>query len=325
MLSFLSWIYLIITGLRNFLYDIALFSAYKSKLPVVSVGNISVGGTGKTPLVIYLCKKLLEQGKQPVVLSRGYKGSIQGPHLVNSENTYEEVGDEPLLIVNSASVPVVIAKKRVAGAKFIESENLGDVIILDDGFQHRALKRDLDIVCIDASSEESVSKFFTDKLIPAGRLRESRSSGFKRANALVLSLRKKTDDTPAYIELAKKKLPSNLPCFVSKISEAKVLKVNDELKPQKIAVFCGIANPEGFRSTLESLGFKIEDFRSFADHYSFNNQDLYELKELAEVLPLVCTEKDLVRLPQELKGKAYTLKTDLQISDDILKLIDINS
>ena len=185
MLSLLSAIYNLLTKVRNLLYDKGILSSYKSNLKVISVGNISVGGTGKTPLVIYLSKILKDKGYKPVVLSRGYKGSIKGPHLITDTNTYHEVGDEPLLIKNLASVPVVIAKKRVKGAKIIEELKLGDIIILDDGFQHRALKRDLDIVCIDASSEESVSKFFTDKLMPAGRLRESRASGLKRANAVV--------------------------------------------------------------------------------------------------------------------------------------------
>ena len=321
MLSLLSLIYDLVTRVRNLLYDKGLLSSYKSSLPLISVGNISVGGTGKTPLVIYLSKLLRDRGYKPVVLSRGYKGSILGPHLLSDSDTYSEVGDEPMLIAKSASVPVVIAKKRVEGAKHIENEGLGDVIILDDGFQHRALKRDLDIVCIDASSEESVSRFLKDKLMPAGMLRESRNNGLKRASAVVFSLRKTSNDTPAYIDTALNKLPSNLPWFVSKISEAKVLKDNQELEPQKIAAFCGIANPEGFRSTLESMGFKIEDFRAFKDHYSFSTQDLYELKELAEILALVCTEKDYVRLPEDLKKNVAILKMDISLDKDLLECI----
>ena len=135
------------------------------------------------------------------------------------------------------------------------------------------------------------------------------------------SLRKTSDETPAYIDAALNKLPSNLPWFVSKISEAKVFRSSGDLEPQKIAAFCGIANPEGFRSTLESMGFQIEDFRAFEDHYSFSKQDLYELRELAEVLPLVCTEKDLVRLPKELKDIVYTLNIELEVQGDLVKLI----
>ncbi|MCB0318029.1 MAG: tetraacyldisaccharide 4'-kinase [Bdellovibrionales bacterium] len=325
MLKVLTWLYSKIINLRNILYDKSILPTFKSNLPVISIGNISIGGTGKTPLVRYLCLELKKQNLKPVVLTRGYKGSIYGPHLVSKADSHLEVGDEPLLIWETAKVPVVIAKKRVAGALFIEENNLGNIIILDDGLQHRSLKRDIDIICIDASSSQSLDNFFKGKVIPSGNLREPLKHALKRSNALVFSMRQLSQEAPDYIKKHYSYLPDNLDKFISKLINPHIKRGSEKLTAQAVTAFCGIANPEAFRKTLDQLGFEVTEFISFRDHHNFSKTELEKLSDIASKTPLVCTGKDFVKLPDSIKQKVYCLEFDLEVNPNLLKLIKPNS
>lgn len=301
----LSKIYRLITTARNILYDRKILKTYRSKLPIVCIGNITVGGTGKTPLCIELVNHLKNQGRRPVVLTRGYKGSLQGPILINESHSYREVGDEPLLIYERTGVPVVVSKSRVTGAKFIEQNNLGNFIILDDGFQHRALERDLNILCVNCADEKAVNQFIEGELLPYGIFREAKSEGIKRADILILNSRSTNE-----VELqVKEKILANinsiniasnnktLPVYTAKIAFESL----DFLQNEEVVAFCAIANPEGFFASLESLSIKIINKIIFPDHYEINLNDIQKIIKFNPSVKLVCTEKDFVKIRNILK------------------------
>lgn len=309
---------------RNFLFEHRVLGEYRSVLPVICVGNITVGGTGKTPLVRYLVKLLREQGQSPVVLSRGYGGTQRGPWRILAADTFDVVGDEPMMLARDSQLPVVVSRSRVAGVKFIEAEQLGSVIILDDGFQHRWLARDLNIVCVDGSSERACREFVNGELLPLGRFREPRLQGLKRASIVVVSSR-----TPRLIawesnpvQQLVKSLPSGLEYTGSHIGKVAVrgIALRDILAPQKVVALCAIANPEGFFSSLNQLGFADIVTCALPDHSPDVVGRCREYLERSD-LPIVITEKDAVKLPPDLVGnqRIYLLSFELELeSPDLL-------
>lgn len=230
---FLSKIFWLVTEIRNWLFDKGLLKVTKVTLPVISVGNIHVGGTGKTPTVIFLASELKKQGLNPVVLSRGYKGRLKGPHLISDSDTYIDVGDEPILIRRKTKLPIVVSKNRVKGAKYIEKMKIGDVIILDDGFQHRWLFRDIDILILPSE---------TGDLLPLGMLREDIKHK-ARADIII-----------------EKPIGTFFLTAQKPISEP-------------LTLVTGIANPDRVKTHLESLGLKIGKFVTFPDHHPFSAQE----------------------------------------------------
>lgn len=240
---FLSKVFWLVTEVRNWLFDNKIFKTTKISLPVISVGNIHVGGTGKTPLVIFLALELKKKGYNPVVLSRGYKGRLRGPHIVVNSDSYTDVGDEPILIKRKAAVPVVIAKDRVKGAKFIQEKKLGDLVILDDGYQHRWLHRDLNILLLPSE---------TGSLLPHGTLREDLRNK-SRADIVI--------EKPERVSYLHAKNPS--PSLI--------------LDP--LTLVTGIANPERVKSSIEKLGFKVGEFITFPDHHPFSAEERAKYKD----------------------------------------------
>ena len=189
-LSALSVLYGCGVLLRNRLYDSKVFKTYRSALPVISIGNLTVGGNGKTPLCHFLAEQLRERGMQPVILSRGYGGSLRGPHRVTDSDTPDLVGDEPLLLSFLCRVPVYVSRSRVAGVQLIEQQKTGNIVILDDGFQHRALHRDLDVISSFVGTPQAIENLVEGQLLPLGRFREDRDEGLARATLLVLAERR---------------------------------------------------------------------------------------------------------------------------------------
>lgn len=294
----LAALYRFITWQRNLFYDRGLIAARRIGLPVISVGNITVGGNAKTPLCIYLVSELSRKGFCPAVLSRGYGGSLTGPHLVSLDDSAECVGDEPLLIARRTGRPVVVSRDRVKGAQLIERQALADLIILDDGFQHRRLYRDVNIMMVDVSSEAAVREFTEGSLLPAGRLREDLKTALKRVDLMILASRGPMQDGHNREELISL-LPRGLPLFQScikpdlprRIDQGQVLR-----PPATVAAFCGIAKPTGFFATLKELGFNLIGEQPFPDHYRFVNADIERLRDQYPAAALVCTEKDAVKL-----------------------------
>ena len=235
---------------RNLCYDCKIFSSYHAALPIVSVGNIAAGGTGKTPVVDWLVKEFQKQGKQPAIVSRGYGGNFTGDVGVVSSGggilmTAAECGDEPYLLAKrNPQCPVLIAKKRINGIRFLEKEKLADLIILDDGFQHRAVERDVDLVLLD-----SARPLGNGWPLPAGNLREL-SGSLSRADFLLMT-RESGQNRERFRGLQIYNSCHQLTDTAVSL-DGQMLPVS-QLKKHKLLAYAGIADPESFFTSLEVL------------------------------------------------------------------------
>jgi tetraacyldisaccharide 4'-kinase len=275
---------------RNRLYDRRILPILAAPVPVLSVGNLTLGGTGKTPLVAWICQLLLAHGARPAVVSRGY-GARPG-------QTSDEAAELAILL---PGVPHVANRDRVAAAA--TAARLGaDVVVLDDGFQHRRLHRDLDIVAIDASDP-----FGCGHLVPRGMLRES-AGGLARADAVVLTRatgvaaaeRAKIRDAVIAARCGREVVwleTEHRPTSIRSMDEA--VQPLASLADRRVAAFCGIGNPAAFRRTLIEAGVELAAFRSFADHHDYGPGDLQGLARWADesaAEQLLTTMKDLVKI-----------------------------
>jgi tetraacyldisaccharide 4'-kinase len=326
MLSLASWLYQVVTAIRNALFDCGVLSAHSAAFPIISVGNLTAGGNAKTPLTIYIVEELKKRGFSPFVISRGYGGSERGPWLVQESDSPRRVGDEPLLIRQKCLVPVVVAKSRVAGAVFGAQHSLGNVAVLDDAFQHRWLRRDLDIVSINVGTDEAMQAFIDGECLPKGLFREARDSGLRRAGAIVLSERRPVNSTKSsplrhrVVDL----LPKGVPLFTSSLFAEGIysLKGDGPLSFENAAAFCAIAHPENFFETLRALVPEVTKTFEFPDHHPLGEKELKEMRAAASGLPLVCTEKDAVKL-QASEKDVFVLRTKTTISpaEDFTRLL----
>lgn len=321
-----------ITRTRNYLFDSGYLASYKSSLPVLSVGNLTVGGNGKTPLCLYLVERLKERGYKPAILSRGYGGRIVGPHRVGENDSPSAVGDEPLLMARSSGVPVVIARARAEGARMIEREQLGDLIILDDGFQHRKLKRDLDIIALFAGSDEALEDFSRGELLPLGRFREDRDAGLRRASMVVASYRSvlpSGTELGSVDERLQSVVPSSLPVFRAyyEFVHIRSLVGGRTIEPRPVHAFAGIANPQGFFESLRRVGYTVERTHAFPDHHPFTEQELTKLIDAHPGVLFVCTEKDGVKL-QEMSERVrnsfaeFCVRLKVEPADSFIDLVE---
>ncbi|THH36609.1 tetraacyldisaccharide 4'-kinase [Aliishimia ponticola] len=271
-------------------------------IPVICVGNINAGGTGKTPVTIALAERLRDLGHRPHVVSRGYGGTLTGPvHVDPARHKASEVGDEPLLI--SAFADVWVAKDRGAGGRAAQEAG-ASVIVLDDGFQNPALEQDLKIVVVDAQRG-----FGNGRCIPAGPLREPLATGLARADALVTvgdATVQRQFDTP---------LPADLPRLAA---ELKPLQTGMDWTGQPWLAFAGIGHPEKFFNTLRKLGATLALTVPLDDHEPLTPGLLTRLERdaLAAGAQLVTTEKDAARLPRAWRGKVLTLPVRLHFDDE---------
>jgi tetraacyldisaccharide 4'-kinase len=321
LLAPLSLVYGAATSLRNICYDRGLVKTESVKLPVICVGNVTAGGSGKSPFVDYLAANLLARGIHPVVLSRGYRGELKGPHLVALEDPPHCVGDEALMhqVVLEQKVPVVVAKNRVAGARFIEDKELGDVILLDDGFQHRYLNRDLNLLLLDVSTPAAINKWQDGKLLPAGFLRESLNQALARAHGIIL-VRRMFGQEQTLIPC----LPTsrNLPQFTLSLSAGYFIDVFskekvklDHFQGSSIAAASAIADPDSFFAMLRSLKIKIDKAIGFPDHHLFSLGDWQRIRENSAV-PVITTAKDMVKLRDFVSapGELYALMLEPKLA-----------
>ena len=249
---------------------------FRSKARIVCIGNLTAGGSGKTPIAIALSHALTARGKKTIFLSRGYGGRLRGPILVNpAQHSASDVGDEPLLL--AAHGTVIVAGNRADGARL--GDSLGaDIIVMDDGFQNFGIAKDLSFVVVDAESG-----FGNGRLIPAGPLREGVAQGLARADGIVLM----GEGAP------------RLPTFAGPTLSARIVPTApDALRGRTVLAFAGIGRPQKFFQTLRSMGAEIVAAQSFPDHHRFTATELSVLKAAAEKTNalLVTTEKDFVRL-----------------------------
>ena len=276
---------------------------YFADCPVICVGNLNAGGTGKTPTVIALAQEACSLGAKPVILSRGYGGTLQGPVQVDaSRHSAQEVGDEPLLL--SAFASTIVCKLRVEGMKAAE-ELKPDLIILDDGFQDPSVQKTKSLVVVDA--EKGFGNGFC---IPAGPLREPVKTGLARADA-VMSL----GTNHAQTEFAKL-WKNDIPC-PHITAELAPLTTGMDWTEGNFVAFAGIGHPEKFFKTLEHLGATLIHKEALSDHATLSSALLKRLKYMAEenAAQLVTTEKDAVRLPQSFRAEVLSLPVRLRVDD----------
>ncbi|MFA6409357.1 MAG: tetraacyldisaccharide 4'-kinase [Gammaproteobacteria bacterium] len=287
-----SWIYCLIIYIRRTLYRLDIFHSYKSPIPIIIVGNITVGGTGKTPLVIALAKLLASKNFHPAVITRGYKAKYTTNLIeISKKNTVEEIGDEAFLLAKHLHCPIIVSKDRVLAAKTLLKKHKCDVIISDDGLQHYALDRHIEIAVIDG--ERRLGNGF---LLPAGPLRES-TSRLKEVDFIVSNGKAKNNEFSMSLE------PQNLP----------------NLSKQTVHAVAGIGNPDRFFSTLRKLGFSVIP-HAFPDHHWFSAKDL----DFGDEKPILMTEKDDVKcqnLPKNIAKKCFTVPVEAKLEDRFIELL----
>jgi tetraacyldisaccharide 4'-kinase len=279
--------------LRNLLFTLGVFPEERAGRPVISVGNITAGGTGKTPVVEMLARLILERGRRPAIVSRGYGARAPG-----------ERNDEALLLSeNLPDVPQVIDPVRVRGARLAVREHGADVVLLDDGFQHRHIARELDLVLVDA-----LEPWGHRRLLPRGLLREPLGS-LRRASAIVITRGdlvpgERLDAVRAEAAAIAPGVPlvevMDVPVGLGWAGEpARPAAPVETIAGRRVLAFCGIGNPAGFYRRLEALGAVVAARRSFSDHHPYTEADVRALLEEARaagIATLVATQKDAVKL-----------------------------
>lgn len=297
-----SLIYSALMYIRNKLYDMGIFRIHKISKPVISVGNITTGGTGKTPLVILIADYFLNKGMKTGIISRGYKRKSHSPVLVSdgitiNENA-EETGDELLLIAgeliknHSGKFFIAADSDRVRAAEYLIKNFDPDIIILDDGFQNRRIKRDLDIVLIDHKSYTK-NRFLHSFTLPAGILRESMNN-LKRADLIIQN--NKSDDArllPTLKNYSKDILTMRYKSEYFMDYKNSILKKEDT----GAVLFSGIADDDSFIQMVKSRGIKIRETMKFSDHHVYTEAEIGFLKNrYSEDIIFITTEKDFVKI-----------------------------
>ena len=269
---------------------------FRSKARVLCVGNLTAGGSGKTPIAMALAQLLKARGRRVVFLSRGYGGRLRGPIAVDpAAHSADDVGDEPLLL--AAHAPTVVSRDRARGAAL--ADRLGaDVIVMDDGFQNFQLAKDVSLVVIDAETA-----FGNGHLIPAGPLREPVEQGLARADGVVII----GNSVVA------------LPAFRGPIIRAGLRAlVSEQISGRSVVAMAGIGRPEKFFATLQSIGARIERKAAFGDHHRYTVHELQTLKRFAanSGALLVTTEKDFVRLDADSRKGIVPVSISAHFADD---------
>ncbi|MEP6946485.1 MAG: tetraacyldisaccharide 4'-kinase [Acidobacteriota bacterium] len=339
MLSPLSSIYAKISDLRNARFDSGKSKSFDLGARTISVGNITAGGTGKTPLVILICEKLAGRGKRVCVLTRGYGRSDPKKRVLVSDGKGPLVdartgGDEPVEMARrlGGTAIIVADPNRVAAAKWAKEKFGVNAFVLDDAFQHRRAKRDVDIVCIDA-----MNAFGGGRMLPAGRLREP-LTGLRRASAIVLTradLAQNIDDIKAEIVRYNSSCPiftsSNRMVEMTLVSKFLLSRDRSEAADTNIDyarlantsafAFCALGNPDSFFGQLRRDNFEVAGTESFADHHAYSQNDIASVTKKARDSGagyLLTTAKDAVKLSGiEFEIPCFVLKTKLVIDDDV--------
>ncbi|MCD4653383.1 tetraacyldisaccharide 4'-kinase [bacterium] len=298
----LSWLYGRVTEFRNYLYDRNFFTEKQVLLPVISIGNLAVGGTGKTPLVIHILDLLIETGHLPMVVTRGYGGRVgKQPVRVPSSGSFTVFGDEPVMIANQfPEIPIIVSRDRVKGANWGISNYEVDCIVLDDGFQHRRIARDLNIVVLD--SRRPVTH---DKLLPYGRLRELPGS-LARADIIMFSHSAERKPASEDMEFINTRLRPNS-FFLSRHKSVRFRfagsskEVNSDNIESPAGLISAIGSPEGFRYSVHACGILPVFEKHFPDHSRISSSDWFKTSMEAKkngCCSLITTAKDETRLPQ---------------------------
>ena len=266
----------------------------KCNIPVLCVGNITLGGAGKTPTVIEMRQILTKNFKKIFVLTRGYKGTAKGPLIVSKDHSFHEVGEESLL--HSHFGLTCVSKKKFLGAKFCEAQG-GKLIIMDDGLQSIDIKKDCKVLVIDSDYG-----FGNKNIFPSGPLREPINSGIKNCD-LILIIGNNSN-------IFEKNMIPKQKVFMAK----KEISI-ESCKNKNLFVFSALGNNTNFHNSLLNSGFTIKRIKSFSDHYIFKKNDILSILNLAkkENLTVVCTKKDYIKVPEEFKNKIKPVNLNLKI------------
>jgi tetraacyldisaccharide 4'-kinase len=270
-------------------------------VPVIIVGNITLGGTGKTPLIIHLANELKKHGYHPGIISRGYKSSLLGVTEVNHKSNVDKVGDEPILIKKHTNLPVFVSKDRVSAAKaLLKKYKKTDVILSDDGIQHYRLKRDVEILVVDGTR-----KFGNGYLLPAGPLREF-SSKLKRVDAIVCNHSKVIDGS--YLMKYKG-------YFLINLKTNKKINLNN-LQLKNIHAIAGIGNPNRFFDYLKTFNIEFNS-STFQDHYRFSKKDFKNMNDKN----IIMTEKDAVKCRKFSRKNFWYLPVIAEVDSKFIDVI----
>ncbi|OZB33889.1 MAG: tetraacyldisaccharide 4'-kinase [Ferrovum sp. 34-44-207] len=296
----LSGLFRFLINIRTWLYTYGFIKSHALPVPVLVVGNITVGGTGKTPLVISLCQWLKEKGFQPGVITRGYQGQIKDVALIKEGDGASLVGDEPLLIFQEAKVPVAVGKDRyLAGLELLKEYPEIDIVLSDDGLQHYRLQRDMEIVVIDGLRELG-----NEYLLPAGPLREPKSR-LNSVDAVIVNGATQ-QHTFTHQCLFTMQLVADYWVNVKDIS---LIEEANLFTDQPCYVTCAIGNPGRFMQTLHLLNIEVLNTRFFEDHHAYQEKDLQGWDQHK----ILMTEKDGIKCKTFAPSNAWMLKVHAHV------------
>jgi tetraacyldisaccharide 4'-kinase len=326
-------VYELAVRLRVAAYETDYLKPSKVDATVISVGNLTVGGAGKTPMVAYIARYLSSEGHSVAILTRGYARESSGMRVLNGSpgdslqaGSYREFGDEPLMLARLLSgIPIIVEKDRYKGARWGESKFGAEVLVLDDGYQHLALARDLNLLLIDAT--DPLGGF---EMLPFGRLREP-LYGIKRADAVIITRADRPFDQGQIQAIIKYYCGEKVPVMYvySTITNLRHLATDEVYEARtfagwNVAVACGIGNPRAFVEDILQVGINIVSEEFFVDHHSFSQPDLDRITVAARDAgadAIVTTEKDAVRLEGLTHGDVPIYAAQLEIqSDDEVRL-----
>ncbi|MEM0910861.1 MAG: tetraacyldisaccharide 4'-kinase [Pseudomonadota bacterium] len=304
-------LFAVLSSMRRICYRLGILSAYKSQIPVIVVGNITVGGNGKTPVVSALIEHFLNSGLSPVLLTRGYGGTCKRfPHVISPDDTATFVGDEPAMIKGRYNISVIVDPKRKRGMRFIEHNISADVVICDDGLQHYALGRDIECCVMDS---RGVGNGY---LLPLGPLRE----GHWRLNTVdfilvngeqQLGCLTSVSTSVAHFVIAPQK-------FIN-VKNGKTLSLHEAVNrfcDKETIALAGIGDPERFYSTLASIGIAPRQQQSFADHHVYKKDDLPD----AEIV--IMTEKDAIKCKEIASENCWYLQINAELPNHVYDYIN---
>lgn len=305
LLSPLAWLYGAVMRVRYFMYRIPLLKTLPFPVPVIVVGNITVGGTGKTPLVVAIAEHFKNLGYRPGIVSRGYGGKAKTwPQLVTENSDPHEVGDEPILLVQKTKLPMAVAPSRIAAVLMLLEKTNCNLVISDDGLQHLAMGRTFEIAVVDGERQ-----FGNGLCLPAGPLREP-VSRLRTVNAVVVNLSGE-EKNDALLGKQKRLLAHSYFSMHFKVLPLEPVFPTTEkapVPPTRVHAVAGIGNPERFFLQLEKLGFEIIR-HGFSDHHFFSNTDL----SFGDNLPIIMTEKDAVKCRKFNLKNAWYLPVEAQV------------
>ena len=285
-----------------------ILNTKETEIPVICVGNLTVGGSGKTPVVITLCRFLSGIGKSTSILTRGFGGKEKGPIFV-STNLHQslDVGDEPLMMAHS--LDVCVSRNRPLGANHILDKKKYDCIVMDDGLQNPTLKKDLNIAVFDGKF--GIGNGF---LLPAGPMRQKLEVGIQNIDLVIFNGKDETG--------LGQKIPPHIPIFTGELQPDE--EIVEKMKNRRVYGFAGIGNPSRFFKTLNNIGADLVGEAHFADHHPYTDADLTQLYEEAmqSGAELVTTQKDWMRLPVDWRDRVLTVPVRIHFTaDDTIKIV----